>query len=89
MSSILRHGSYSTIGNPRQQLAGVWHDNTNPIRDNLSPMDLAREAARAAQVFHATDLADSNFVIATPQKFNDAGFNQSQYCAWHDYTPRG
>jgi len=36
------------------------------------------------QFFHATDLADSNFVIATPQKFNDAGFNQNQYCAWHD-----
>ncbi len=80
------NGNYSTIGNPRQQLAGLWHDNTNPIHDNLSPMDLAREAARAVQFFHATDLADSNFVIATPQMFNDTGFNQSQYCAWHDYT---
>jgi serine protease len=80
------NGNYSTIGNPRQQLAGVWHDNTNPIHDNLSPIDLAREAARAVQFFHATGLADSNFVIATPQKFNDAGFNQNQYCAWHDYT---
>jgi hypothetical protein len=80
------NGNYSTIGNPRQQLVGVWHDDTNPIHDNLSPIDLAREAARAVQFFHATDLADSNFVIATPQKFNDAGFNQNQYCAWHDYT---
>jgi len=34
------NGNYSTIGNPRQQLAGVWHDNTNAIHDNLSPIDL-------------------------------------------------
>ena len=33
-----------------------------------------------------TDLADSQIVVATPQKFNEAGFNQSQYCAWHDFT---
>jgi hypothetical protein len=80
------NGTYSTVGNPKQELAGVWHDNINPIHDNLAPTDLASEAARAVQYFHATDLANSNFVIATPQKFNDAGFNQSQYCAWHDYT---
>ena len=80
------NGNYSNIGNPKQELAGVWHDNVNPIHDNLAPIDLAREAARAVQYFHATDLAGSNFVIATPQKFNDAGFNQSQYCAWHDFT---
>src|SRR5260370_1741012 len=58
----------------------------NPMQDTLAPAGLASEAARAVQYFHATDLANSNFVIATPQKFNDAGFNQSQYCAWHDYT---
>ena len=80
------NGNYSTVGNPKQQLAGVWHDDTTPIHDNLAPIDLAREAARAVAFFHATDLADSNFVIATPQKFNDAGFNQNQYCAWHDFT---
>jgi len=52
------------------------HDNINSIHDNLAPIDLAREAARAFAFFHATDLAESNFVIATPQKFNDAGFKQ-------------
>jgi serine protease len=80
------NGTYSNVGNPKQQLAGVWWDNTNAIHDNLSPIDLAREAARAVGHFRATDLANSNFVIATPQKFNDAGFNQSNYCAWHDFT---
>jgi len=80
------NGSYSNVGNPKNQLLGVWHDDTAPIHDNLSPLDLAREADRAAQHFHVTDLADSQIVVATPQKFNEAGFNQSQYCAWHDFT---
>ena len=80
------NGTFSNIGNPAQQLAGVWHDDTTPIQDNLAPIDLAKEAARAVQYFHVTDLADSNIVVATPQKYNDAGFNQNQYCAWHDFT---
>ena len=33
------------------------------------------------------DLANSQFVIAQPQKYNEAGFNcGAGYCAWHDYT---
>jgi len=80
------NGNFSNVGNPKQELAGVWQDNANPIHDNLSPIELAQEAARAVQHFHAADLFSSNFVIATPQKFNDAGFNQNQYCAWHDFT---
>jgi len=80
------NGSYSNVENPKQQLFGVWHDDATPIHDNLSPIDLAREADRASQYFHVTDLANSQIVVATPQKFNEAGFNQSQYCAWHDFT---
>src|SRR5260370_29807631 len=67
-------------------MEGVGQENNNRIQDNLRSIDLAREPAREVQFFHATDLPDSNFVVATPQKFNDAGFNQNQYCAWHDYT---
>jgi len=80
------NGSYTNVGNPKQQLFGVWHDDAAPIHDNLSPIDLAREADRASQYFHVTDLANSQIVVATPQKFNEAGFNQNQYCAWHDFT---
>src|SRR5260370_32036602 len=58
----------------------------NPMQDTLAPAGLASEAARAVAFIDARNLADSNFVIATPQKFNEAGFNQNQYCAWHDYT---
>ncbi len=80
------NGTYSNAGNPKKQLAAVWHDDSTPIYDNLSPLDLAREADRAAQHFQVTDLSNAQIVVATPQKFNAAGFNQSQYCAWHDYT---
>lgn len=80
------NGTYSNAGNPKKQLAGVWHDNSTPIHDNLSPLDLAREADHAAQHFQVTDLTNAQIVVATPQKFNEAGFNQSQYCAWHDFT---
>jgi hypothetical protein len=80
------NGTFSNVGNPAHQLAGVWHDDVTPIQDNLAPIDLAGEAARAVQYFHITDLTDSNIVVATPQKYNEAGFNQNQYCAWHDFT---
>ena len=37
--------------------------------------------------FGVTDLQNSQFVIAQPQKFNEAGFNGGVGdCAWHDYT---
>src|ERR1700730_10512718 len=80
------NGTYSSVGNPKQELAGVWYDNTNPIHDNLSPLELAQEAARGALRFGIGDLANAQVVVATPQKFNEAGFNQNSYCAWHDFT---
>ena len=49
-------------------------------------IELAQEAARAVQHFHITDLANSQIVVAHAQKYNDAGFNQNGYCAYHDYT---
>jgi len=79
-------GTYTNVGNPTHELAGVWSDNATPIHDNLSPLELAQEAVRGAQHFGITDLTDSQVVVATPQKFNEAGFNQNSYCAWHDFT---
>jgi hypothetical protein len=79
-------GTYTNVGNPPHELAGVWSDNATPIHDNLSPLELAQEAARAAQHFGIADLTNAQVVVATPQKFNEAGFNQSSYCAWHDFT---
>ncbi len=66
----------------------MWSDNTNPIHDNLQPIELAQEAARAAQHFGigSKALPNAQIVVATPQMYNEAGFNQGNYCAWHDYT---
>ncbi len=80
------NGTYANVGNPTHQLAGVWSDNTNPIHDNLSPLELAQEAARGVLHFGIGDLTNAQLVVATPQKFNEAGFNQNSYCAWHDFT---
>jgi hypothetical protein len=41
-------GTFSNITNPKQELAGVWNDDTTPIHDNLSPLELAQEAEGAA-----------------------------------------
>jgi serine protease len=80
-------GVTTHITNPTDQLGGVWYDDTNPIHDNLSGLELAQEAERAVQHFGVTDLNNSQFVIAQPQMFNEAGFNSGAgYCAWHDYT---
>lgn len=80
------NGTFSNISNPKQELASVWHDDVTPIHDNLSPLEMAQEAGRAAQHFGVTNLANAQFIVATPQMYNDAGFNQNSYCAWHDYT---
>jgi len=81
------NGQNVYIQNPTNQFGGVWYDNTNPIHDNVSGLELAQEAQRAVAHFGVTDLHDSQFVIAQPQKYNEAGFNSGAgYCAWHDYT---
>jgi hypothetical protein len=81
------NGENVNIHNPRNILAGVWHDDTNAIHDNVTGLELAQEAQRAAAHFAVNDLDNSQFVIAQPQNFNEAGFNSGAgYCAWHDYT---
>ena len=80
-------GGQTNITNPADQLAGVWFDNTSPIHDNLSTLELAQEAQRGLQHFQAlgaVDLPNANFVVATPKSANDAGFNSGSYCAWHN-----
>jgi serine protease len=80
-------GSNIYIQNPTNVLGGVWYDDTNPIHDNVSGLELAQEAQRAVAHFGITDLQNSQIVVAQPQKYNEAGFNAGVgYCAWHDYT---
>lgn len=81
------NGQHIRIQNPVQLLAGVWHDNVDPIHNDLSGLELAKEAQRAVAHFDVTDLSNSQFVIAQPQMYDEAGFNgDAGYCAWHDYT---
>ena len=44
------------IDNPTNQLGGVWYDNTNPIHNNVTGLELAQEAQRAVAHFGVTDL---------------------------------
>jgi hypothetical protein len=75
------------VQNPAGILGGVWYDDANPIHDNLTGLELAKEAQRAVAHFNVADLANSQFVIAQPQRFNEAGFSSGAgYCAWHDFT---
>jgi serine protease len=81
------NGQNVYIQNPTDVFGGVWYDDTNPIHDNVSGLELAQEAQRAVAHFGITDLANSQIVVAQPQKDNEAGFNGGVgYCAWHDYT---
>ena len=81
------NGQNVNIQNPSDVYGGVWYDNTNPIHNNLSGLELAQEAQRAVAHFGVVDLSNSQFVIAQPQEYNEAGFNSGAgYCAWHDYT---
>ena len=94
------NGTNVDITNPTNILAGVWWDNTDSIRNNLSDLNIAQEADRGLSHFEHTDpsdptntnyfnpidLSNANFIVATPQMRNDKGFNQGGYCAWHDYS---
>jgi serine protease len=81
------NGQNVNIDESGNMFGGVWYDNTNPIHDNVTGLELAQEAQRAVAHFGVTDLANSQFVIAQPQMYNEAGFNSGAgYCAWHDYT---
>lgn len=79
------------ITNPRDQLGGMWADDStalNPTQTSpqLVYRSIALEAQRAMRHFHVKDLANANFVIAQPQQFSDPIAAKSGYCAFHDYT---
>jgi hypothetical protein len=87
------NGFKEHITNPTNQFGGVWWDDSNGIAakhndaDGLTGLELAQEAQRAAAHFGVTDLKNSQFVIAQPQRYSETGFEQGAgYCAWHDYT---
>jgi serine protease len=94
-------GSKTYIGNPSNQLGGIWVDDTNdatglPKTSASAPggsgntyTDLAAEAQRAVAHFGITDLANANIVVAQPPAFSDPNALSTGYCAFHDYTQPG
>jgi hypothetical protein len=94
-------GNKTFIGNPANQLGGIWVDDTNditglPKTSSSNPpgasntyTDLAQEASRAAAHFGITDLNNADIVIAQPANYSDPNAVASGYCAFHDYTEPG
>src|SRR6478672_9727465 len=75
------NGQNVNIQNPTNVFGGVWYDDTNAIHDNVTGQELAQEAQRAVAHFGVTDLKNSQFVIAQPQMYNEAGFvSGAGYC---------
>jgi serine protease len=91
-------GNRQFIGNPANQLGGIWVDDTNdasvlaktssanPPGPTNTYTDLALEAARVVQHFGITDLTNADVVIAQPPNFSDPNAVSTGYCAFHDYT---
>ena len=89
------------IQNPKDQLAGIWVDDTNaaaplaktsannPPGPKNTYTDLAKEAARAVKHFGITDLKNANIVVAQPPNYSDPNALAVGYCAFHDYTQHG
>jgi hypothetical protein len=90
-------GTQTPIGNPKDQLAGIWVDDSNPNTLNKSSSDnppgatnlltvLGREAQAAVAHFGITDLKNAQILIVQPPGLSDADAINSGYCAFHDYT---
>jgi hypothetical protein len=81
------NGVKTYIGNPVNQLGGIWVDDSHGNSPKLTYRQMATEAERAAAHFHVrdADLINSNFVIAQPQDFSDPQAQAMGYCAFHDY----
>jgi hypothetical protein len=93
-------GKQVNISNPKEQLAGIWSDDSDP---NTLPKTnesnaagstntltvLGREAQAAVRHFGITDLANSNVVIVQPPGLSDPNALSQGYCAFHDYVYPG
>jgi len=57
-----------SVGNPKQELAGhLVRQHQSYYMNNLSPLELAQEAARGVLRLGIGDLANAQVVVATPQ----------------------
>jgi serine protease len=78
------NGVKTYIHNDRNQLGGIWVDDTTKTSAKISYRDMAVEADRARKHFGIRDLINANVVILQPKHFSDPKAQSVGYCAWHD-----
>ncbi len=74
------------ITNPKDQLGGVWDDETDPIPN--APTDAQVAAEALAGVRHFGYNASGSYIVATPNGHSTQGF-ATQWCAYHSRTYDG
>jgi serine protease len=90
-------GNQTPVGNPKNQLAGIWVDDGNTNNLPATTLDnptgptntltlLGAEATKARQHFGITDTDNAQIVIAQPPGLSDPNSLNTGYCAFHDYT---
>jgi hypothetical protein len=80
------NGVKTYVKNDRNQLGGIWVDDTTKTSSKISYRDMAVEADKARRHFGIKDkdVFDANVVILQPQHFSDPKAQSVGYCAWHD-----
>lgn len=72
------------ITNEKNQLGGVWYDQTNPVPSSPTDAQVALEAVAGAIYFGGAD-PNGSYVVATPHGRSTSGFG-TQWCAYHGDT---
>ena len=84
-SSNTQHVGYPTGG----AFAGLWVDESALAPSNATGHQIGQEAVRAATHFgNTTQTSNRNtqYVIVFPHGTDPDNYEQSGFCAWHDYT---
>lgn len=83
-------GKKTYVSNDKNQLAGIWVDDTGPLAGASPSYDMmAQEAYLAARHFKVpeSDWINSDFVIVQPRNYSDP--KATNYCAFHSITSNG
>jgi serine protease len=70
-------------------LAGVWEDVSSSAPPAATAYQIGREAESAAAHFGNTTTAsnrDAQYVVVSPTQTDPDSYQESGFCAWHDYT---
>jgi hypothetical protein len=71
------------ITNPKQQLGGVWFDDTNSVPSHPTDSQVAQESLNG--VAHFGYDPNGSYIVATPTQHSSQGFG-TQWCAYHSAT---